>query len=616
MPSANSPTGLIDVDLIRMAARNGWVDPARAEDSLRRCADGTAALADLIASGALDRKRLASMRAELVAHDEPRALGGYRICEAIGWGGMGVVYRAIDADGEEVAIKVLSAELAADPQVQRRFRREAEATSAIRHPHVVACRGMDIDQGRLFMVMELVGAGNAEELVERHGGGLSANLAAAICRDAAAGLEAVHAAGLIHRDVKPANLLLTRDGRAKLGDFSIVCARHGIMESLTSVGRVIGTLGYMAPEQLVLKAKIDARADLYALGATLFFLLTGRAPFVGDDQAALVAQIATRPLPDPRTVRSDCSGPLAMVVRGAGALRPDERYQGAREMRLDLERALLGREPMHAPASADGTTVVVRRHPPTAKADAGIAAPPTPPTWPTAGLVDDGPARRAAAAIVALAGGWRDAAPGVAVDLAEVARAAPPLTAWADACGSPFTSALIGSCVALSAQLGACGDQANPSSLRTLAAGFVRVRELVERRYAGPDLASLAVLVVDDDLVSRKAMAQALHKVGIRVDVCASAAEALTMLSGDDAYALVLSDVLMGGVNGFQFAAKVRADPRYRQLPIVFVTSLRDFDQVFSAGDAGLNDAIAKPFLVKELTVKALTLLAPRRAET
>ena len=616
MSDANSPTGLIDIDLIRMAARNGWVDPALAEDSLRRCADGTAAMADLIASGALDRTRLERMRARAPAPDEPRTLGRWRILEAIGWGGMGVVYRAVDADGDEVAIKVLSSELGADPQVERRFRREAETAGAIRHAHVVACHGIHVDQGRLFIVMELVGGGNAEELVERRGGGLPANLAAAICRDAAAGLEAVHAAGLIHRDVKPANLLLARSGEAKLGDFSIVCARHGLMESLTSDGRVIGTPGYMAPEQLVAKARIDARADLYALGATLFFLLTGRAPFVGGDQAALLTQVTTRPLPDPRTVRSDCSGPLAMVVRGAGALRADERYQSAREMRLDLERALLGREPIHAPASSEGTTVVVRRHPPATKPDGAATAAPPAPAWPSAGLVDDGPARRAAAEIVELASAWRDAAPGTAVDLAAVARAAPPLSAWAGECVSPFTSALIGACVALTAQLATCGAQANPLSLRTLAAGFTRVRELLERRCSGPALASLAALVVDDDLVSRRAMAQALHKVGIRVNACAGAAEALAMLAGDGAYALVLSDVLMGEVNGFQFAARVRADPRHRQLPIVFVTSLRDFDQVFSAGEAGLNDAIAKPFLVKELTVKALTLLAPRRAET
>ncbi|MBA3684393.1 MAG: protein kinase [Planctomycetes bacterium] len=540
-------------------------------------------------------------------------LGPYRLREVLGHGGMGIVYRAIGPDGTEVALKVLSEHVVDNPVIQRRFLREAQVASSVRSPHLVGCLGMGVDQGRRFIVLELMRGGNAEELVEASGGAIGELRTAAICRDAAIGLEAVHAASLIHRDIKPANLFLTEDGRAKLGDFGIVRRNSRQSDRLTAEHSALGTLGFMAPEQFRASECIDIRADIYALGATLFFLLTGRMPFFGDTPAKVVAQLLATGLPDPRAIRSDCSSRIAAVVASAGALNPDDRYQSPRELREDLELVLRDRPPRHVRATARETTEVLRcaRLP----GSATFADPPGG-TLSSEALRDPAAQHRSRAQTC-------DAVREALELLDRFERGGqvehPAMAAIAD-CLAPslrsgaladqrFALAMITTLEVLARRLGALQHHINASSLRTLRHGLVAVAAVVGQRQPAPDLERALALVVDDDLVSRKTMWQALRKVGVNAESAASGAEALVALEQKD-FAIVLSDVLMGDMNGFQFAIRVRSGRRCPRVPIIFVTMLAEFDKVFRATADGADDAIAKPFLLTELAAKVLCHLA------
>ncbi len=207
-------------------------------------------------------------------------LGPYRIEETLGRGAMGVVYRGVDVQGTRVALKVLSPEAAQDAIYVERFRRELDAVSRVRHPHVARCFGFFEDRGLLALALEYVPGGSLADLLRRSGP-RSWDEAARLGAQTARALAAIHQAGLVHRDLKPANVLLDAHGNVKLADFGI--SRRSVAgQSLTRTGEVLGTPEYMAPEQMEAAKSVDARADLYALGATLFCLLVGEPPFTGN----------------------------------------------------------------------------------------------------------------------------------------------------------------------------------------------------------------------------------------------------------------------------------------------------------------------------------------------
>jgi serine/threonine protein kinase len=269
--------------------------------------------------------------------------GPYRIEALLGRGGMGEVYRAYDTEHDRVvALKVLSEQLAADQGYRERFRREAHAAARLNEPHVVPIHRFGEIEGRLFLDMRLVpGRDVAETLVQE--GPMAPARAVAVIGQVARALDAAHADGLVHRDVKPSNILLTGEGDDEfvhLVDFGIARSTTETQgPALTRTGAAVGSLEYMAPERF-LERPADRRVDVYALACVLFECLTGRRPFTGDGPATLMhAHLDTEP-PAPSALRPDLPPALDEVVRKGLAKDPDERFGTAGELAAAARRAL------------------------------------------------------------------------------------------------------------------------------------------------------------------------------------------------------------------------------------------------------------------------------------
>jgi serine/threonine-protein kinase len=279
---------------------------------------------------------------------EARKLGQYRLKQRLGAGGMGEVYLAEHALlRRPCALKLIRPERAADPQHLRRFEREVQATAALTHPSTVEIYdyGHAAD-GTFYYVMEYLPGLNLDELVGRHGP-LPPARAVHLLRQVCGALAEANAAGLVHRDIKPGNVLVCerggRHGVAKLLDFGLV-QTHDLTDGgagatrLTQAGAIAGTPAYMAPEQAAGKADLDARADLYSLGAVAYFLLTGRPPFVRDTALLTLVAHVTDPVPPPRDLRPDLPADLEAVVLRCLEKDPARRFPDAGA----LERALAG----------------------------------------------------------------------------------------------------------------------------------------------------------------------------------------------------------------------------------------------------------------------------------
>jgi serine/threonine protein kinase/Tol biopolymer transport system component len=259
----------------------------------------------------------------------------YRILERLGGGGMGVVYKALNLKLDRfVALKFLSAQRSATDEYKRRFAREAKAASALDHPNI--CTVYDIDEtpdGHIFIAMALCEGETLKRKLER--GPLAVDEAIEIAAQVASGLGQAHARGIVHRDVKPGNVIVAPDGGVKLVDFGI--AKLADHSRITRVGTAVGTAAYMAPEQFRDEA-IDSRVDIWALGVLLYEMVTGRLPFDDEDEKELIRQILTG---EPKPLRGQREGipeGLEKVLARALAKRPAERYLQMEEMRTDLVR--------------------------------------------------------------------------------------------------------------------------------------------------------------------------------------------------------------------------------------------------------------------------------------
>ncbi|MBK9069689.1 MAG: serine/threonine protein kinase [Myxococcales bacterium] len=257
-------------------------------------------------------------------------LGAYRIERFLGSGSMGEVFEALDTGlARVVAVKMLSTRHRDNAELRARFLREGRAVAAIAHPHVVSVFATGMHGDLPYIAMELLAGVDLGTHVERHGP-LSASAAAAATRDAAMGLAAASAAGIIHRDVKPSNLVRLHNGSIKVTDFGLAKPKDpGREPALTGMGVVVGTPDYIAPEQ-ARGEPLDERCDIYALGGTLFFLLTGRPPFrtgvaSEDKYLKVVARHLRDPAPDPRQYRPDVPADLAALCRQLMAKDPAER---------------------------------------------------------------------------------------------------------------------------------------------------------------------------------------------------------------------------------------------------------------------------------------------------
>lgn len=276
--------------------------------------------------------------------------GRYELEEPIGQGGMATVYRARRlSDGSVVAVKVLREPYSHDREFVERFEREAEAAASLDHPHVVPVLDRGQDGGVHFLVMEYVEGEDLKSLLRRCGP-LPPDRAAAIAAAVCDALEYAHARGIVHRDVKPQNILLTPTGQVKVTDFGI--ARALSSATITETGTVLGSVHYLSPEQ-ARGEPASARSDLYALGVVLYEMLTGQLPFDGESPIAVVLKhLYEEPAPV-RERNPAVPARLEGVVRRAMAKRPEDRYPSAAEMRADLE----GR----AEYWSEGPTVVLDR---------------------------------------------------------------------------------------------------------------------------------------------------------------------------------------------------------------------------------------------------------------
>jgi len=253
-------------------------------------------------------------------------VGAYRLHEVLGKGAIGVVRRATrDSDGAVVALKILRDELAGDLVFRRRFEREAEIARTLEHPHLVAVVDTGEADGCLFMATRYLEAITLAARLEETGP-LAAGDAVRIACDVAAGLEAMHAAGLVHRDAKPANVLLDAKGRAVLTDFGL--ARGEAHTVLTRTGRVSGTLDYLAPE-IIQGGRATTASDIYALGCLAYESLAGEPPFVAEGPVALLLAHVRDAPPHLADRRPDLPEPLAWAVRRALAKDPNDRPQSA-----------------------------------------------------------------------------------------------------------------------------------------------------------------------------------------------------------------------------------------------------------------------------------------------
>ena len=262
--------------------------------------------------------------------------GRYRVESTLGHGGMAVVYAAEDGElGRLVAVKVLAVRLGDDGEFRRRFVREARLAARLSHPNVVQVYDAGEDDGRPFIVMELVRGETLADLLERRGK-LPADEASSLARQAALGLAHAHAAGLVHRDVKPQNLLLREDGVLKIADFGI--ARAAESTRLTQLGTILGTAAYLAPEQAV-GEEAGPEADVYALGAVLYELLTGRPPNEFASLAELTAHHRDGAIVPVRDLEPSVPPSLEALVMQCLAREPRFRPRSADEVARALAAA-------------------------------------------------------------------------------------------------------------------------------------------------------------------------------------------------------------------------------------------------------------------------------------
>jgi serine/threonine-protein kinase len=267
-------------------------------------------------------------------------LGRYEVVEEIGRGGMGVVCRARELpSGESVALKLLPPELHSSPEHVRGFLREAEAVGRLRHRGIAGVREAGCHGGRHFLAMELVEGQSLAEVIAR--GRLLPEEAARIAAEVARALGAAHRAGVIHRDIKPRNIMVRPDGRAVVLDFGL-SALFGQPDE--TAGRIVGTPAYISPEQARAAAgkPVGPATDIYSLGAVLYEAVTGQAPYSGVDGPAIVARVLRSAPPPPRTFSPGLSPRLEAIILKAMERKPGARYATADELAEDLERFRVG----------------------------------------------------------------------------------------------------------------------------------------------------------------------------------------------------------------------------------------------------------------------------------
>lgn len=329
-------------EFLALLNRSGLIEPPKVDEFVR-AHDGLAtqtaaqAAAEFVEAGLLTR-----FQTEQLLKGKFRGfnIGKYRVLDRIGAGGMGQVFLAEHPQlGRRAAIKVLPTDRASDPALLARFLREAQAAASLDHPNIVRAFDVDEDNGLHFLVMEYVDGEDLYHMIKK-GGPLPVSKACDFIRQAAEGLQHAHEAGLIHRDVKPSNILVDKAGVAKLLDLGLARFTEEGGDHITrryDGNNVLGTADYVAPEQTRDSHEVDQRCDVYALGGTLYFLLTGHAPFPnGSPAEKMIAHRSQQPK-SVREIRPEVPPGMALVIDKMLEKNPDQRYQSARAAADALE---------------------------------------------------------------------------------------------------------------------------------------------------------------------------------------------------------------------------------------------------------------------------------------
>jgi serine/threonine-protein kinase len=284
-----------------------------------------------------------------------RLNGRYRLDAQIGAGGMSTVYRAFDVTLERrVAVKLMHREIASDSDQLERFRREARSVAQLSHPHIVGVIDAGEEDGRPYIVFEYVEGETLKDRIRRMGR-LPIDEAIAYAIEIARALGAAHARGIVHRDIKPQNVLVDEEGSAKVTDFGI--ARSLDEEGLTADGRVLGTTDYVSPEQ-ALGHDVDGQSDIYSLGVVLYEMLTGDVPFHGENQVSVAMKHVREDLPDVQVMRPEVSARLAAVLDRMTDKDLAQRHPDAASVELDLEDALAAEASRTGTSTGEATAVL------------------------------------------------------------------------------------------------------------------------------------------------------------------------------------------------------------------------------------------------------------------
>ena len=275
-----------------------------------------------------------------------KRIGNYQIVDQLGKGGMGIVFKAKDLSlGRLAALKFLPDSMASDEDIVKRFVREARSAARLNHPNIVTIYGVARHEGNYYIAMECVEGKPLGELIRKHGK-VEVRHAVDIIRQAAEALAEAHTHGIVHRDIKPPNIMITDTGRVKVMDFGLARANYESVQ-LTSTGTTMGTPHYMPPEQWK-DARVDGRSDIYSLGVTMFQLLSGKVPYHASSALAIMRKIFDEPTPVLTDLNSEMPPQVSDIVEKMMAKTPEERYASAEDLVRDLEEYLAS----HAKPSA------------------------------------------------------------------------------------------------------------------------------------------------------------------------------------------------------------------------------------------------------------------------
>jgi serine/threonine-protein kinase len=314
----------------------------------------------MVKKGVLSPQQHASVLKKLGIQISP--IPGYKLLGKIGQGGMGTVYKAIqESVGRTVAIKIMSPSATKDKTYVTRFFHEAHAAAQLSHKNLITAIDVGAAGGLYYFVMEYVTGRSCRDLLNAKGP-LDEAKALDVAAQLAEVLDHIHAHSLVHRDLKPENILLTAEGVVKLCDLGLAKSTHTVGQSITQEGMAVGTPYFMSPEQVRGDKDVDIRADLYSLGATIFFLVTGTHPYEGKSAAETMSMHLNAPVPDPRKATAGLSEDFAHVIQKLLAKDRGERYQKPGDLLDDLRKIEAGHAPHHARQHAARTHVLHKGH--------------------------------------------------------------------------------------------------------------------------------------------------------------------------------------------------------------------------------------------------------------